>query len=203
MSRADRIGSASAERIRDAALQGFAREGVKATSIRDVAAAAGVSPGLVQHHYPSKAALREAVDQHILDLAVANFTEIPNPESAEELFEEIGNLVSGFVTGHPEIGRYVARAMIEGEEAALRVFDGLVALADSHAERLRSEGRIRDDLDLVWLSLHLILFNMASLVFEPALDRRLPAPFQTAPMIERWNRATTDLYRFGVDPKRR
>jgi AcrR family transcriptional regulator len=36
-------------RIRNAALEGFATRGVAATSIRDVATAAGVSPGLVQH----------------------------------------------------------------------------------------------------------------------------------------------------------
>ena len=56
-------------RIRNAALEGFARDGVAATSIRDVAKRAGVSPGLVQHYFQSKAALVEAVNAHVLAIA--------------------------------------------------------------------------------------------------------------------------------------
>jgi AcrR family transcriptional regulator len=105
----------SAERIREAALEGFARDGVKATSIRDVAAAAGVSPGLVQHHYASKAALREAVDQHILAAGLANFAEIPEAESFEDFNEQMGNIITEFVSQNPAMGRYIARAIVEGE----------------------------------------------------------------------------------------
>src|SRR5437867_3678661 len=43
-----------AARIRDAALRQFAARGVAAASIRHVAKAAGVSPGLVQHHFRSR-----------------------------------------------------------------------------------------------------------------------------------------------------
>src|SRR5206468_4735750 len=49
-----------AARIRDAALRQFAARGVAAASLRHVAKAAGVSPGLVQHHFRSKAAARHA-----------------------------------------------------------------------------------------------------------------------------------------------
>jgi len=61
----------AAARIRNAALEGFAANGVAATSIRDVAAAAGVSPGLVQHHrmqrlretpHPFQRVLRDLTD---------------------------------------------------------------------------------------------------------------------------------------------
>ena len=50
-----------AARIRDAALARFARDGLADTSIRDVARTAGLSPGLVQHHFKTKANLRDAV----------------------------------------------------------------------------------------------------------------------------------------------
>jgi AcrR family transcriptional regulator len=199
VARAEERELSNAERIREAALEGFANEGVEATSIRDVAAAAGVSPGLVQHHYPSKAALREAVDQHILAEGVASFAEIPEPESFEELAGQLGDLVTEFVAGNELMGRYIARAIVEGEELALQIFDGFVALAGYHTERLREKGQIREDADLMWFGLHLILFNMAVLLFEPALDRRLPAPFRSPRMLERWNRATADLYFRGLD----
>ena len=46
----------SVERIRNAALKSFATYGTSATSLRTVAAAAGVSVGLVQHHFATRPA---------------------------------------------------------------------------------------------------------------------------------------------------
>ncbi|SPL95857.1 Transcriptional regulator, TetR family [[Actinomadura] parvosata subsp. kistnae] len=53
-------------RIRDAAMTLFAEQGVKATTIRGIAEAAKVSPGLVQHHFGTKEALRLACDEYVL-----------------------------------------------------------------------------------------------------------------------------------------
>ena len=52
-------------RIFDAAIEAFARSGNKA-SVRDIAGASGVSPGLVIHHFGSKQALRRACDSEVL-----------------------------------------------------------------------------------------------------------------------------------------
>ncbi len=52
-------------RIRDAAVLRFGADGFRA-SVRAVATDAGVSPGLVIHHYGSKDKLREACDEHVL-----------------------------------------------------------------------------------------------------------------------------------------
>ena len=52
--------------IRDEALRLFAERGPDAASVRQIAAAAGVSPGLVSHHFGSKDGLRDAVDAHVL-----------------------------------------------------------------------------------------------------------------------------------------
>src|SRR5919198_2987703 len=54
-------------RIRDAALRLFADGGTDGATIRDIAKAAGVSPGLVRHHFGSKEALREACDTYALE----------------------------------------------------------------------------------------------------------------------------------------
>src|SRR5204862_374092 len=64
-------------RIRNAALELFASRGVAGTSIRDVARAAGVSPGLVQHHFGTKAGLQQAVDECVVADAVSTITDLP------------------------------------------------------------------------------------------------------------------------------
>lgn len=53
-------------RIRDAAIQLFAERGIEDVTIRDIASAAGVSSGLVRHHFGSKDDLRAACDSHVL-----------------------------------------------------------------------------------------------------------------------------------------
>jgi AcrR family transcriptional regulator len=55
-------------RIRDAALEQFGVHGFDGATIRGIAEAAGVSSGLVQHHFGSKDALRRACDEAVLEL---------------------------------------------------------------------------------------------------------------------------------------
>ena len=54
-------------RIRDVALRLFGDRGLDATTIRDIAAAAGVSGGLVRHHFGSKEGFRDSCDAYALD----------------------------------------------------------------------------------------------------------------------------------------
>src|SRR5262249_41433285 len=58
-------------RIRDAALTLFAERGIEGATIRDIAKAAGVSSGLVRHHFGSKEGLRDACDSHALERLLA------------------------------------------------------------------------------------------------------------------------------------
>ena len=186
----------SAARIRNAALEGFARDGVAATSIRDVAEAAGVSAGLVQHHFSTKAALRDAVNDYVLSLAREAFGELdPDPEDA---FEEVGDRITAFVRDHPTAFEYVARGVSEGDEAALRIFDTFVGIADTVLARLADKGLLDPDLDRRWAALHVTIFNLGAVLFETAVNRHLPEPFASEAGLERWNRATTAILKGGL-----
>ena len=52
--------------IRDVAIALFAEQGYAATTVRQVAAAAGVSPALVIHHFGEQASLRRECGEHAL-----------------------------------------------------------------------------------------------------------------------------------------
>ncbi|RAC10263.1 TetR/AcrR family transcriptional regulator, partial [Burkholderia multivorans] len=58
----------TAQRILVAAVREFAAHGFAKTTVRAIAAAAGVSPGLVIHHFGSKEGLRTACDDHVFAL---------------------------------------------------------------------------------------------------------------------------------------
>ena len=55
-------------RIRNAAFELYAAKGEANTSVREVAQAAGVTHGLVVHHFVNKEGLHRAVQQHVVDL---------------------------------------------------------------------------------------------------------------------------------------
>lgn len=189
----------AAARIRNAALERFAAAGLADASIRDVARAAGTSPGLVQHHFKTKAGLRDAVNEHVTALVVEA---LGDPDEADERsadpIQAAGDRITAFVAANPTALRYLGRAVMEGDEAARGVFDTFVATILAQLERLAEEGKLHPDLDLEWAAMHLVTFNLATLLFEGALDERLPAPFFEPEQLQRWNVATTELYRRGM-----
>ena len=188
-------------RIRNAALQGFAANGVAATSIRDVAGAAQVSPGLVQHHFATKAGLREAVDQYVIAVTTETFQDMLGRSERGDAWSTMGDAVTEWVSENLIALRYVARGLAEGDPEAQRVFDALIEVARSYwLAALREAGALREDVDEDWAAIHAIVFNLASVLFAPAIERHLPEPFSTPAQIARWNSATTDLYRRGVSP---
>ena len=88
--------------IRDEALGLFAAHGPDAVTVRQIAAAAGVSPALVVHHFGSKEGLREAVDEHVLGLFEALIGEM-TAEGAPDLYDPAatGSLAEAIVRHLP------------------------------------------------------------------------------------------------------
>jgi AcrR family transcriptional regulator len=107
-------------RIRDAALEQFAAHGARGMTIRGVAEAAGVSPGLVQHHFGSKQKLREACDDHVM----AEIRRI-KLEALESGTSDPGYL-SAAVRASVPLKRYLARALVDGSPGAAKLFDEAV-----------------------------------------------------------------------------
>jgi AcrR family transcriptional regulator len=117
-------------RIRDAALRLFAERGIDGASIRDIAKAAGVSGGLVRHHFGSKEGLRDACDAYALDRLL-------RIKEQAVLDGQLAN--PGFLPAtHPTIlllYRYLARGMVDGSKAAASMFDDMVELAEQWLAR--------------------------------------------------------------------
>jgi AcrR family transcriptional regulator len=179
------------DRILEAALEGFARDGVAATSIRDVAAAAGVSPGLVQHYFPSKAALRSAVDEQVTE-AARTALEVRTVDG--DVVEDLAERLTRLVADHFVALRYVARGVAESDPAAMAIFDTLTQLCRDQLAELQRAGMLRSDLDLDWAALHTVLINLGTVIMEPGVSDQLGRPFLTKGQVERWKVATTRLF---------
>ena len=112
-------------RIRDAALALFAERGMDGATIRDIAKAAGVSSGLVRHHFGSKEGLRDACDTYALD-------RLMSLKEEAVLEGHLGD--AGFLSAiHPTVlslYRYLARSLLDGSAAAAAMFDDLVRFTE-------------------------------------------------------------------------
>ncbi|MFI9558249.1 TetR/AcrR family transcriptional regulator [Nonomuraea endophytica] len=122
-------------RIRDVAMALFADKGVRATTIRGIAEAAGVSPGLVQHHFGSKEQLREACDEYVLSYmraqAKAGVTDhnLEDPDFIESVHRTA-----------PPLMHYLGRALVDGSPGAAAMFDQLVGVTEEHLAKLDESG---------------------------------------------------------------
>jgi AcrR family transcriptional regulator len=107
-------------RIRQAALRHFAEQGFQRATIRKIAQTAGVSPGLLRHHFGSKDDLRKECDEYVSEmLRRLNAQLLSNPGD-----------VAGARRASKRFERYIARALADGSATAGPIFDEMVALTE-------------------------------------------------------------------------
>ncbi|WP_280361015.1 TetR/AcrR family transcriptional regulator [Nocardia wallacei] len=129
-------------RIRDAAIAVFGEEGF-GVGIRAIAKAAGVSPGLVNHHFGSKDGLREACDEHVRSIIRAAKTEYvqhPTPNATWQALSEIEEYA-------PSIA-YLMRSFQAGGPLMATMFEQMVADVESYLVVGIEAGTLRAPLDL-------------------------------------------------------
>jgi AcrR family transcriptional regulator len=186
----------SSERIRNAALQCFATDGASATSLRTVAAAAGVSLGLVQHHFTTKAGLINAVDNYVMDVVISTVSR-PIPDPPADSIVDIGNRVVRFIREQPVIVDYVGRALVDGSPLGNAIFDQLAALGAARWEQRRENGETRPDLDMTWAAINALVLALGTLILRGHIERHLPERFDSPDQLRRWQAATDALLREG------
>jgi AcrR family transcriptional regulator len=185
------------ERIRNAALKSFATYGTSATSLRTVAAAAGVSVGLVQHHFANKAGLIKAVDDHVLGGLVIAAIAPPLAEPPADSIAEMGSRVTRMVAEQPDIVDYLGRALIEGSPLGTTIFDTLVAFGIARWNQRKERGEVRPEVDVTWAALNSLVLALGTMILRGHVERQLPEPLTTPAQLQRWQDSVNTLLREG------
>src|SRR3954452_11827258 len=123
-------------RIRDAAVRTFGAAGFDAP-VRAVAAEAGVSPGLVMHHFGSKDGLRAACDQHVFAVIREAETDAfaSGPGAMLAQLAELDRYA-------PLVG-YLVQALLAGGDLAATLLARMTTDAESHLAEAVAAGRVR------------------------------------------------------------
>lgn len=154
----------------DAALACFVAKGIAATSLRDIATEAHVTPALLHYYFGDKAQLQqEVIAQKILPI----FAALRQP--LLQAGDDIAELIAGFVTGigrivteHPWLPPlWVREVLCEGGALRDLLFDHIgPQLPQMMARRFaeaQAQGRINPDLDP-----RLLMVSLVGLTLFPA-----------------------------------
>ncbi|HET7574354.1 MAG TPA: helix-turn-helix domain-containing protein [Solirubrobacterales bacterium] len=180
-----------------AAFRVFGEAGIEATSLREVARAAGVSPALVVHHFGGKEGLVAAVDE----AAVRQFADAYAGEGGQredDLLRRRAAQTARAMTDRPEVCAYLGRALVEGTDGSARLFAAMVAGGRAEIDVLAEAGAIRPDADRLWATLQHFLLIWAPLSFMPLLREALGGDLLAPDQLERWVEANVRLLEEGL-----
>ncbi|HKI65652.1 MAG TPA: helix-turn-helix domain-containing protein [Solirubrobacterales bacterium] len=194
--------SASARSARDAiavsALSLFGQQGIDATSLREVAAAAGVSPALVVHHFGGKDGLLAATDEAALKAFGSAYGSDQGPGTPAELLDRRAEQTARVMREHPDLCAYLGRALVERTPGATRLFGAMIEGGRKEIDALAERGALRADVDRLWATLQHFFLIWAPLSFMPLLDDALDGRLLDAENLDRWVSANAELLERGI-----
>lgn len=150
-------------RIRHAAIRLFGEEGFD-IGLRAIAEEAGVSLGLIRHHFGSKAGLREACDAAVLGELRRLQDEQGETPDATGLLERIVN-----ADEYLPVVQYVVRALGEGGALAKAFWEQVLADSEAYLEKGVASGAIRPSVDPAGRARVIALMKLGALLLEAAL----------------------------------
>jgi len=160
------------QRILEAAINLFGRNGVKGTSMRAIAEEAGVSQALVVHHFGSKDGLQRACDHHVAGVVRANKqTAMANGPQLDP-FHTLRQLERS-----QPLLRYLARALTEGGEHTADLVDEFVADAEDYMRQGEEAGFLKPSETPRERTITLVIWSMGALAMHEHVRRLLGVDF--------------------------
>lgn len=163
-------------RIRDAAIARFAEGGVATTSVKAIAADAGVSPALVFHHFESKEGLRAACDEYVVAVIDAQKQAAMRAGPQLDVFAALQQEAAG-----PPVLRYLARMLADGSPQAAELVDGMVDVGAAALEAGIRSGVLEPVEDAEDVNAVLVLWSLGLLVLHEHAERLLGLDLTGAP----------------------
>ncbi len=186
-------------RIRDAAVACFAEAGFEAP-FRTIAARAGVSPGLITHHFGSKAALRRECDAEVFRRYHALKTDTLDDPGAD-LLERLARPGDAAL-----VTVYMLRALQGGGTAARDFFESLVDQVRQVTAESVEAGLVRPSRDEEARARYLTAHSMGAMLVHFLLDPgRSPDDFVASMLTRERGQALPilELYTEGLFVDRR
>lgn len=166
-------------RVRAAALDLVGEQGLDATTIRQVAARAGVSVGVVQHHYKSKADLADDVRAWVLARIVEAAGAVSSGARDDAARPELAAF-DDLMAGNPKLAAYIRRILIEATPNAQRWFAEAVDRTTEQLREQRPDGLAEHPDELRTVAAMLLVVTFGPVILGSALTDLLGSSFEEA-----------------------
>lgn len=161
----------SRTRIRSAALRLFAAQGVAATSLREIARAAGVAPGLVGHHFGSKDGLHATIDDFVVGLFRESLESVPLDGPAARVASARDRAVEGMLAGNPDVVDYLRRVVVTPDPGDEGLSRKLVQETILQTQTLREHGIARSETPVTEQAVTVLMRQLGTWLLQPTLGR--------------------------------
>jgi TetR/AcrR family transcriptional regulator, regulator of cefoperazone and chloramphenicol sensitivity len=172
-------------RIRDAAIEQFGEHGFN-VGLRAIAKAAGVSAGLVIHHFGSKEGLRAACDEFVTESILTTKTESVQTSDPATWFAQLAQIES-----FAPLTAYLVRSMQTGGDLAKSMWRTMIDKTEQYIEEGVRAGTIKPSPDpkarakflamtggggfMLYIQLHDTPNDLRAVLHDYAQDMVLPA----------------------------
>lgn len=189
------------ERLLLSAMKLFGESGFDGVSVRDIANDANVSIGLIKHHYGSKEGLRQSVDEYFIKKFEAFYgegDEHVEDLSGEEVLSTVDSWVANIADDWPLFSRYFRRALLEETEWGAELFRRYYDIVRGSIDRMDAQGRIRPEVDRLWLPFLFIFLETGTLLMDPYIKKVLGRSGYDPDLWKRRYRGYSDMISRGV-----
>jgi AcrR family transcriptional regulator len=185
-------------RIRDEALRLVAERGPDAVTIRDIAAAAAVSPALVIRHYGSKDALLAALDDHVAQAFETMLAAVTDGPFEPGALPTLADLIASRLPPDSPIPAYLARLLTAGGPVGTALFRRLHEISRRALEEMARSGAADPGADPDVRAAVLLVNDLAVLILRPRLTELLGEDPLSADGLRRWGAEVLAIYRDGL-----
>jgi AcrR family transcriptional regulator len=156
-------------RIRNAALDLYAEHGEDRTSMRAIAAAAGVTVGLVAHHFGNRDGVRDAVEQLVVDYFRVAIRQVPVRGTAQEISYGRNVAVADMLRRNPVVVNYLRRGLLDPSDRS-QLLRRMTDLARSEMAELDTAGIVSGNHSDSRQVIEIMVRQLGRLFLQPMFD---------------------------------
>lgn len=145
----------------------FAERGFSAVGLREIAAEAGVSLGLVRTHFGSKEGLREAIDAYVLEEVKALYATVVEHSADRGALGMAVEDALQWISRDRDALMYARMALMEKTPGSQALFDEMLAIMRQFVEMNAARGLLQPGVDREWAAIYMLFDFIGPAVIEP------------------------------------
>jgi TetR/AcrR family transcriptional regulator, regulator of cefoperazone and chloramphenicol sensitivity len=174
----------------------FAERGFAGVGLREIAAEAGVSLGLVRTHFGSKDGLRAAIDAYVLEEIKTLYATVLEHSGAEALERAVEDALE-WISRDRDALMYARMALMEKTSGSQALFDQMLAVMRQFVDMNAARGLLQPGVDREWAAIYMLFDFIGPAVIEPFAKSAFGKSMYSKSMIAARNAFMTRLFTRG------